>query len=84
VEVKGEVSGERRVQKLYATMSHEEAYEKHRSNATSYLTGTPTAVCALRLAEGRIEKRGVLVPECLDAEPFIQEARDFDINVQIE
>jgi saccharopine dehydrogenase (NAD+, L-lysine-forming) len=84
VEVRGEVSGERRIRKLYATMSHDEAYEKHRSNATSYLTGTPTAVCALRLAKGRIENLGVLVPECLDAEPFIQEARDFDINVQIE
>lgn len=84
VEVRGEASGRRRTHRLYAMMSHDEAYEKHRSNATSYLTGTPTAVCALMLAEGRIQNRGVTVPECLNAEAFIQEARDFDIRVQVE
>jgi saccharopine dehydrogenase-like NADP-dependent oxidoreductase len=84
VEVRGEVSGRRRTRRLYATMSHDEAYEKHRSNATSYLTGTPTAVCALMLAKGRIENRGVIVPECLKAEAFIREARDFDIEVRVE
>jgi len=84
VEVRGEVSGRRRTHRLYATMSHDEAYLKHRSNATSYLTGTPTAVCALMLAQGRIENRGVIVPECLKAEAFIQEASDFDIKVQVE
>lgn len=84
VEVKGEVSGERCVQKLHVTMSHEEAYEKYRSNATSYLTGTPTAVCAHMLATGRIENRGVIVPESLNAEPFIEEARKFGLQVQFD
>jgi len=84
VEVRGEVSGERCLHKLYATMSHDEAYGKFRTNATSYLTGTPTAVCALMLAAGRIENRGVIVPECLNAEMFIDEARMFGIRVQVE
>jgi saccharopine dehydrogenase-like NADP-dependent oxidoreductase len=84
VEVKGEVSGEGYVQKLYVTMSHDEAYEKYRSNATSYLTGTPTAVCAHMLAGGRIENRGVIVPELLNAEPFIEEARKFGLQVQFD
>jgi len=84
VEVSGEVSGERCLHRLYATMSHDEAYRKFQANATSYLTGTPTAVCALMLAGGRIENRGVIVPECLDAERFIDEARMFDIRVQVE
>jgi len=84
VEVKGEVSGERCLQKLHVTMSHEEAYEKYRSNATSYLTGTPTAVCAHMLATGRIENRGVIVPESLNAEPFIEEARKFGLQVQFD
>jgi saccharopine dehydrogenase-like NADP-dependent oxidoreductase len=65
-------------------MSHDEAFTKHRTNATSYLTGTPAAVCALMVAEGRIENRGVIVPECLNAESFIGKARDFDIHVQVE
>jgi len=84
VEVRGEVSGRQSTHRLYVTMAHDEAYEKHQSNATSYLTGTPTAVCALMLAGGRIENRGVIVPECLKAEAFIQEASDFDIRVQVE
>ena len=84
VEVTGETSGERVLHRLYVTMSHDEAYEKYRSNATSYLTGTPTAICALMLADGRIENRGVIVPECLNAETFIEEARKFDLEVQVE
>lgn len=84
VEVTGEASGERVMHRLYVTMSHDEAFEKYRSNATSYLTGTPTAVCALMLARGRIENRGVIVPECLDAEAFIEEAREFDLHVHVE
>jgi saccharopine dehydrogenase (NAD+, L-lysine-forming) len=83
VEVKG-VAGEPYTHKLYATMTHDEAYERHQTNATSYLTGTPTAVCALMLASRQIENRGVIVPECLDAKKFIEEARKFDVQVQME
>jgi saccharopine dehydrogenase-like NADP-dependent oxidoreductase len=84
VEVRGEVAGAPHMHKLYASMSHDEAFTKYRTNATSYLTGTPAAVCALMVAEGRIENRGVIVPECLNAESFIEKAKDFDIHVQIE
>jgi saccharopine dehydrogenase (NAD+, L-lysine-forming) len=84
VEVRGEVAGVPHMHKLYARMSHDEAFTKHRTNATSYLTGTPAAVCALMIAEGRIENRGVIVPECLNAERFIEKARDFDIRIQME
>lgn len=84
VEVRGQISGERYVKKLYAMMTHDDAYERYQTNATSYLTGTPTAVCARMLVEGRIENRGVIVPECLNAETFIEEAKKFDIEVQVE
>jgi saccharopine dehydrogenase (NAD+, L-lysine-forming) len=84
VEAVGQIAGDRYALKLYAVMTHEEAYEKYRSNATSYLTGTPTAVCALMLAGGNIENRGVIVPECLNAEDFLDEARKFAIQVQVE
>jgi len=84
VEVKGEAAGVPHMHKLYASMSHDEAFTRHHTNATSYLTGTPAAVCALMVAEGQIENRGVIVPECLNAESFIKKARDFDICVQIE
>jgi saccharopine dehydrogenase-like NADP-dependent oxidoreductase len=70
--------------KLYASMSHDEAFTKYHTNATSYLTGTPAAVCALMVAEGRIENRGVIVPECLNAQSFIERAKDFHIDIQTE
>lgn len=84
VEVRGQISEEQVVLKLYATMRHQEAHEKYDSNATSYLTGTPAAVCAYMLADGRIENRGVIVPESLNAEKFIDEARQFNLGVQVE
>jgi hypothetical protein len=36
------------------------------------------------LAEGRIENRGVIVPECLNAERFLSEVPRFDLLVQME
>jgi saccharopine dehydrogenase-like NADP-dependent oxidoreductase len=36
------------------------------------------------LAAGRIENRGVIVPESLNAEPFIEEARKFGLQVQFD
>jgi saccharopine dehydrogenase-like NADP-dependent oxidoreductase len=84
VEVKGEAAGVPYMHRLHASMSHDEAFTKHHTNATSYLTGTPAAVCALMVAEGQIENCGVVVPECLKAESFIKKARDFDVCVQIE
>jgi len=84
VEVRGEVAGSPHMHKLYATMSHDEAFTKYHTNATSYLTGTPAAVCALMVAEGRIGNRGVIVPERLNAQSFIERAKDFGIHVQTE
>lgn len=84
VEAKGTIAGERHILKLHTTMTHEDAYRKYQSHATSYLTGTPTAVCAILLAEDRIQARGVIVPECLDAESFLDKARNFDVRVEVE
>jgi saccharopine dehydrogenase (NAD+, L-lysine-forming) len=84
VEAKGQVSGQPYTEKLYAMMTHDEAFEKHQTNATSYLTGTPTAVCAKMLSEDRFDERGVIVPEMLNPQSFIEEAKNFDLNVQIQ
>jgi saccharopine dehydrogenase (NAD+, L-lysine-forming) len=84
VEVRGEKSGEPEQVRVHVSMTHDEAYAKHRSNATSYLTGTPTAICALMLAQGRIENKGVVVPECLNAESFLGEASRFDLQIQTD
>jgi saccharopine dehydrogenase (NAD+, L-lysine-forming) len=78
VEVRGETSGEGRTVKTWVTMTHDEAYEKHRSNAT------PTAICAMMVARGSVESRGVIVPECLNAERFLSEAPKYDLRIQTE
>ena len=65
------------IEKLGIFLPVIEAFAKYHTNATSYLTGTPAAVCALMVAEGRIENRGVLVPECLNAESFFEKAKKF-------
>jgi saccharopine dehydrogenase (NAD+, L-lysine-forming) len=84
VEVTGKQADRRRRVRAYVTMTHEEAYGKYRANGTSYLTGTPAAVCALMLAAGRIRNKGTIVPELLDAGKFLDETRKFDIRVQVE
>jgi len=84
VEVRGERSGEQEIVKLHVAMRHDEAYEKHESNGTSYLTGTPTAICALMLAQGLIENRGVTVPECLNADSFLAQAPRYDLQIHVE
>jgi saccharopine dehydrogenase (NAD+, L-lysine-forming) len=84
VEAKGQISGQPYAEKLCAMMTHDDAFKKYQTNATSYLTGTPTAVYAKMLGEGRIDDRGVIVPEMLNAQPFIEEAKNFDLRVQIE
>jgi saccharopine dehydrogenase (NAD+, L-lysine-forming) len=84
VEIRGEKSGEQRILRLHVILTHDEAHEKYGTNATSYLTGTPTAVCSLMLAKGQIENRGVIVPECLNPENFLNEASKFNLRVQME
>ena len=84
VEVSGEKAGEQRVLRLHVMMTHDEAYERHRSNATSYLTGTPTAICALMVAQGRVENRGVIVPECMNAQQFLGETPRYDLRIETE
>jgi saccharopine dehydrogenase (NAD+, L-lysine-forming) len=84
VEIRGEKAGEPKVLRFHVVMTHDEAYEKHKTNGTSYLTGTPTAICSLMLAQGRIDNRGVIVPESLNAEMFLKEAPNFDLRVRME
>jgi len=65
-------------------MTHDEAFEKYHTNATSHLTGTSIAVCAKMLGDGRIDERGVIAREMLKPQPFIGEAKNFGLQVEIE
>lgn len=71
VEVEGEKNGKRMMSKVWTTMSHEDAYDLSKSNATGYLVGTGGAVGAEMMIDGKITEKGVLVPEQIPAGEFI-------------
>ncbi len=71
VEVEGEKDGKRTLAKVWMTMSHETAYELSRSNATGYVVGTGGAIGADMIIEGKIEDKGLIVPEQIPAGEFI-------------
>lgn len=57
---------------LYNVTNHEESYRRMGVNATVLQTGIPPVVAAELLAHGEIATPGVLLPECLDPEPFMK------------
>lgn len=84
VEAKGKKGGQGQTVRTYSMMSHKTAHEKHQTNATSYLTGTSTVICALMLADNRIPNKGVVPPECLDPNAFLKETEKFGLEVHTE
>lgn len=71
VEVTGVKDGERRLVKVWTTMSHETAYELCHNNATGYFVGTGGAVGAEMLMSGHVKHTGLVFPEQLPAEEFV-------------
>lgn len=80
-DVKGEKDGKKLRYIMYSYMSHKEAYEKHGTHATAYMTGTPVAAAAIMLARGEIKRRGVFPPECLDADKFLKQVQEMGIKI---
>jgi saccharopine dehydrogenase (NAD+, L-lysine-forming) len=71
VEVVGVKDGERRLVKVWSTMSHEAAYKLFHTNATGYFVGTGGAIGAEMMISGRVKQKGMVFPEQLPAEEFI-------------
>ncbi|MFY9605819.1 MAG: saccharopine dehydrogenase C-terminal domain-containing protein [Thermoplasmata archaeon] len=72
VEILGEKNGKDVMAKVWATLSHEEAYRICKSNATGYLVGAAGAVGAEMMISGELKNKGLLVPEQLPAKKFIE------------
>lgn len=72
VEVVGRKGGKKAKVKAWTMASHEDAYRRFRSNAAGYLVGLGGAVTAEMVLEGDVEKKGLLVPEQLPPERFIE------------
>ncbi len=85
VEVTGVKDGERRLVKVWTSMSHETAYDICRSNATGYVVGTGGAVGAELLISGHVKAKGLIFPEQLPAEEFVSRlpAKHLDVKEEI-
>ena len=73
VEVNGISRGKETKYTLSTQMSHEEAYKRFKSNATSFLTGIVPAVFVSTFAKGKIKQKGVVPAEMLDADLMLGE-----------
>jgi saccharopine dehydrogenase (NAD+, L-lysine-forming) len=56
---------------IYSMDSHRDTYERYGYSLTLVQTGIPPALAARLLATGTIQERGVMMPEALDPEPFM-------------
>jgi saccharopine dehydrogenase (NAD+, L-lysine-forming) len=85
VEMIGIKNGKRTKIRVWTYADHEEAYRKHRANATGFLVGTGGAIPTEMLVDGLIKEKGLLVPEQLDSQDFVTrlESKGLKVNVEI-
>lgn len=84
VEVHGKKDGKEAMAKGWVTMSHEKAYEICKSNATGYLVGLGGAIGAEMVMSRDVKQKGLLVPEQLPADKFIQRMKGKGLEVHEE
>lgn len=84
VEVTGASRGKKVRLTLSTQMAHEKAYERFRSNATSYLTGIVPAVFVSTFAKGKVKQKGVIPAEMLDADLMLGELAKAGIETLVE
>ncbi len=82
--VKGTKDGKPVSRFMYNHTSHEEAFQKMGEQGTSYQTGIPPALLADLIADGRISATGVMPPEALDPQPFIDLLPEYGLPFVIE
>jgi len=84
VEMTGLKDGQKKMAKVWTTMSHERAHELSNSNATGYLVGTGGATCCELMLKGDFDKKGLFVPEQLPADKFVEMLPSKEIEVKEE
>jgi len=72
VTVIGTKGGKRYSHFLYNMMSHEECWEKYKTNATAVQTAIPPSIATVLSARGVISKKGVYPPEALEPGPIMK------------
>lgn len=84
VEMIGMKDGKKTKIRVWTYADHEEAYSKHRANATGFLVGTGGAIPTEMLVDGLIKEKGLLVPELLPAEEFVSRLKKKGLKVNQE
>lgn len=82
VEVTGLREGRPVRSRTWTSLSYEEAYRRHRTNATAYLVGTGGAVAAELHLEGKVQEKGVVIPERLDPEAYLTRLKAKEVAVR--
>jgi saccharopine dehydrogenase (NAD+, L-lysine-forming) len=67
----GTIGGKRVRRFMYQITSHDQAYEKYGVQGTGLQTGVPAACAGIMLAKGLVKEKGVLAPEQIDSQPFL-------------
>jgi saccharopine dehydrogenase (NAD+, L-lysine-forming) len=75
VETTGMKGGKKQMIKMSLLLSHEKAYELSHSNATGYLVGLGGAIGTEMLLDGEIKQKGVVFPEQIPADRFLERLR---------
>ena len=68
----GTIGGKRVRRFMYQITSHDDAFTKFGVQGTGFQTGVPAACAGLLLAKGIVTTKGVLAPEQLDPQPFLE------------
>ena len=68
----GTIGGKRTRRFMYQMTSHDQAFEKFGVQGTGFQTGVPAACAAIMFARGIVTDKGVLAPEQIDPQPFLE------------
>ena len=82
--IRGAKNGEEKEFYLYTMNSHEEAFQRLGVTCTVYQTGIPPVATAEMIADGTIEGSGVVCPEQLDPDPFLERLPEMGLAIYIK
>ncbi|HEY5658727.1 MAG TPA: saccharopine dehydrogenase NADP-binding domain-containing protein [Myxococcota bacterium] len=79
----GTLGGKRVRRFMYQVTSHDEAYERHGVQGTGWQTGASAACAAIMFAKNMIGEKGVLAPERIPPQPFLDLMKTHGVPWQV-
>lgn len=84
VEVSGQKDGRKAMVRTWSGISYEDAYARHGTNATAYMVGTAGAIATEMLLEGDVREKGLVIPEQIAPDRFLQRLQERGLQVHQE